>query len=290
MGRPYRFGDGFDVSAVCRTVVADYVDNSDGTYDVTADFEPAQGGLPPPKEVDIEGNEQTNPLLWRDEIEVSTTQLSAPVYRAIFRGFMPPGISDPAFPPDAVMVPQASNLQPFDPGIEDPIHIKVIRITKNLGVYDEVEANWVGAVNSAPFTISKPAYLFRHSVGQYNGLITQFGATFNISNKIKYYKKTLEVQHINRPGGWRHVVADQGNYEIYRPEEKRPNGSTISNSDLPPERKHERHAPKDEDGVPAIGPFPLNGHGKLLKPGEDPVWLIYSSEHKPERDFSAISW
>lgn len=290
MGRPYRFGDGFDISAVCRSVTANYIDNSDGLYDVTAQFEPVQGEQEQPKEVDSDGNEQTNPLLWRDEIEVTTTQLSAPVYRATFRGFMPPGITDDGFQPDTVMVPQASNFQPFDPGLEDPVYIRVIRITKNIATYDQSETAFVGSVNNAPFTISKPSYLFSHSVGQYNGLITAFGATFSISNKVKYYRKTVEVQHINRVGGWRHVVADQGNYETYKAQEKRPNGSTISESDLPPERRHERHAPKDEDGVPAVPPFPLNGHGKIRKPWEEPVWLIYSSEHKPERDFSAITW
>ena len=290
IGRPYKFGDGFDASSICRNVTAEYLDKSDGDYNVVCEYEPVSGGGDKPKQTDQNGNETENPLEWHDEIEVTHTQFSAPVWRATFRGFLPPNITNDKLPAGKVTVPIASNMKPFDPGLESTQYIKVIRITKYIPQFREEGEKWLGSINSEPVTIDKPAYNFHEFFGTHQGLIANYGATFGITNKVKFWRHTIEVHITTRVGGWRHVPIDRGVDELYLPEQKRPDGSTISHSDLPPERGFENHPPADEDGTPEVGPFNLNGHGKKLKPTDDPVWLIYSSEDRPEVSFASIRW
>jgi hypothetical protein len=278
-GRPFKFGNDFNTNMFTRTVNANYIENSDGKFRVDCTFQSLQGGDQQQQGQTPSGNNSTNPLQWHDEIHVSFTQISIPVESAIFKGFTKLGVNNKSFKQGKEMAIMNSACKPFDPTIEDEIDIKVIRMTRNVEAYDDTQlTQYQGAINSDVVTINKPNYKFKTSFGLYHGRIKSLTADFQITNGIPYYKHGIEI-HVYPPGkyGWLRLLLDQGFEELYREGDKRPDGQTVSISELPSNRPFEVKTITDEEGLPVTSPVRLDGNGKMLKPEDDPVYLIYQT-------------
>lgn len=289
-GRPFRFANGFDVTSITKTVDAKYIENSDGWYAVNVTFGPQKGEEQKQENQTPAGNTTSDPMKWHDEISVGFTQISIPVEAAIFKGWTKLGVNNPAFIQGKNMALMNSATKPFDPTIEEEVDIKVIRITRNVRAYDgSIITQYQGALNSDRVTINKPAYKFRESFGLYHGRIKSITADFVIANGFPYYRNSIEV-HVFPPGryGWLRLVLDQGIEELYKPEDKRPDGTTVSFSDLPSERQYEIKTITDEEGLPITSPVRLNGNGKALKPEEEAVYGIWQT--RSILPFSSIPW
>lgn len=283
-GRPFKFANDFDVSAICKTVDPEYVENSGGWYTVSATYESESGEDQNPGN-DPDGKPVTSPFSWHDEIDVSYTQLSIPVEVAIFRQFVPANIRSRALVRGQETPVINSACVPFDPSLEEELDIKVIRISRYLRNWDGGPANqFQGAVNNDYVTIDKPAYRFRDFFAPYQGRIKQFSGTFQIINGFPCYRVTVEV-HVNPlQFGWRRVVCDRGLSRRIAPGD--PGGPSLGATvalgdaiDTPI---------RDEEGYPISEPVLLNGDGQPLRPGEKPVYLIYQT--RKERPFSVIAW
>lgn len=283
-GRPFSFGNGFDVSARCKTLDPDYVENSAGWYIVSATYESASGDEQQPGQ-NPDGKPVGSPFSWHDEIEVSYTQISIPVEVAIFRQFVPANIKNKFLKMGQETPVVNSAIVPFDPGLEEELDIKVIRISRYLKNWDGGAANgFQGAVNNDYVTIVKPAYKFKDGFAPYQGRVKQFSGSFGIVNGFSCWRVTVEV-HVNPlQFGWRRVVCDRGIARRKAPGD--PGGGSLGDVIAPGDPVH---APiKDDEGFPISEPVLLNGNGQPLRPGEPIVYLVYQT--RKERPFSPIAW
>jgi hypothetical protein len=287
-GRPYKFANGFNALSTCRTIDATFEEKSGGWWNVVSTYEPLTTTSGATAE-DVDGNATQNPLLWHDDIDVSTTQISIPVEQAIFQGFQPGGITNRFLTPGKKTAVVNSAMVPFDPTLEEEIDITVIRITKYVAkYYGPLYNKYKNAVNSDNVVINKPTYNFFDGFGQYQGKVKQFSATFAIENRIRYYKQTLEV-HVNPlPLGWRRVVLDKGLDRRQAAQDPDGLGGTISNSDVSFTAAPQHKPIEGLNGMPLSEPVNLDGNGQPLATGKDNVYLIYST--KNEIPFSGIQW
>lgn len=288
IGDRYSLNGETDNSVRCVAITPRRIDSGSGQWLVAVDWEPPEGADDEPEQgTDIDGNQTDNPLLWHDEIDVGYTQLSIPVEQARFKGCNKNGgvrqrINGLEL--DTITMPCNSALVPFDPGIEKEIDIKVVRITKNLESYDaNFYSNFIGRVNSDRVIVNKREYKFRDVWGPLNARIKQISGTFQITNKIPYWKQTVEV-HVN-PLGWRRFLVDRGTEELFRGEQEDFQGNTISNSD---ERVGKLQQKQDADGYPVATPCLFDGNGRALAEGKPSVfleWQIYE-----EIPFAPLKW
>ncbi len=288
--KPFDFGNDFDGGSVCRTISPMRIGHSDW-HSVDCAFEPVDGGFPG-SEADGQGIDLSvtkNPVNWHDEIEISYTQLSAPIYGATFRGFFPGGITNPMLRDGKYGPLVNSAMDPFDPVPEGELDMQILRITRNVFPYDSTIAdNYIGTVNRDGVNIIKPAYGFRAYISPTMGKIKNISATFGIVNSIPYYRQTIEV-HRN-PLGWRLSIIDMGMNRRQMPfGDKKDDGTAISDSDMK-DYKPKVTPIRDENNYPILQPILLNGNGQPLEldKNKPPVYLQY--EYYSEVDWSAIPW
>lgn len=283
-GRVFKFGDGFDVSAICANLDADYIENSGGYYNVVSTYDPVEGDK---EEEEEEGEE--DPLKWKDEIDVSWTQITVPVESAIFQGFISGkegAITNPFMKVGATLPVTNSAKVPFDPGMEEEVEIKVVRITKNSATYNDAAFSGLqGTVNNAAVTVSKPSYGFNCVVPALKGKL-RLGASYATANNTGYWRQTAEI-YIN-PLGWRRALVDRG--LTRRAEEGDPDGhgGVISASDLPRDGTPLLRPILDIDGFPITEPVLLNGNGQPKTATAPPVYLLWQT--KQEVSWANIRW
>lgn len=284
-GRIYRFGNGVDSSAICKNLTADRVQNSDTMFIAKADFEPPQGDKE--QNEDENGNSTDDPLNWHDEISITSTQISLPVWRATIQGGFK-GVAAAMRPPGTIGPIVNSAFVPFDPPLEEEDHIGVYRFTKRILRWDDAEAErFRNAVNNQAFVINKPAYGFRKIVRQHRGLIKTFDGNFAIANGVKHYVRVVELWV--HPRTWRREVLDMGLGFRAMPGDPDGEGGTISQVDIVDGMPQTRRA-QDGQGYPITEPIMLNGDGQALDLAarEEPVFLTYST--KAELNFNGIRW
>lgn len=287
LGRVFHVANGFDVDAVCKSLVADPVPDSNGHFVVQATFEPEDG---PGGEVGqtAGGEASEDPADWHDDIDVSYTQISQPVYDALFLGFDPPGIVNGHLAPGLRHAIVNSANIPLDPTIEAMVDITVVRISKYAAGFDDFQnRNYRNAINDAAGTISKPDYNFSVTFGQYEAKINAPGTTFLIANGIPCHRQTIEV-HIN-PLTWAWKIVDKGMNRRTEPGDPNLDGAGGSYSEADFELGEPRHAPiKDADGYPISEPVLLDGKGQPLPAGRPPVYLKWITN--PIISFAGINW
>lgn len=280
IGRPYKFGNGFDRLSVCRNIDVRMVDNSGGHFVADARFESLV------QEEEEDDKEQKDPFRWHDEIEVSYTQQAVAVEKAKFLGFT--GVSNPYMPIKKELPLTNSALVPLDPPLEKELDIKVIRITKVVRNYDDQIADrFNGTINSDQVVINKPAYGFRTTIPSFNGRMKVIGGSFQIENGIKFWRQTIEVHVTPNPLGWTSEVLDVGFDELYRSGDTLPGGGAV-NATTTNNRGYLYNKILGRDGTPVTSPMLLNGKGKQLTPGAQPVygrWSIYK-----EVSWAGIRW
>lgn len=294
IGDAYDFGGDRDSDARCKGLSPSLIDKSGGIWLVRAEFEPLDNDDDEQKDGaprNGESEKQTNPLLWHDEIDVGYTQLSIPVEMAEFRGIHGIGANVRFLPVGKMTIPVNSALQPFDPGLEQEIDIKVVRITKNVQTFNANTANfYIGTVNSDQVIINKQAYGFLDLWRPLYARIKAINASFQIANQIPYWKQTIEV-HVSQLT-WRKIVCDRGLDRRAAPgdileRDEFGNPILISPSDVAPNIAHTM-AIKGPDGLPVTTPCLLDGDGQPLEPGRPAVWLNYRVYR--ERAFAGIRW
>jgi hypothetical protein len=283
IGRAFKVGAVEDRMVSCQKVRAEYIENSDGWYIVNCEFKSLEVSAP---SFIPDDQEDEDPVLWHDDIDVSFTQMSVPVDKAIFRGFENAlGANSSMKAGEELPVTNSARI-PFDPQIEEEEHIKVIRITKNVPKYDDSFFDkYQGAINEDEVTINKPEYGFSSTFGKHQGLI-RVQAQFAIENKVRFWKQTVEI-HV-RKRGWRRSLLDQGFQEIYKAGDRDTNNTTISASNLPARDQFEYRTITGSDGHPILIPVLLNGQGKKLRDGYKAVYGIWST--KDEIAFAGINW
>lgn len=290
-GKPYSFGNDFDAEAICQKINPQKIVGAN-MIAVEVGFEPVKGSASAGSEADgqsIDLGVTGNPLNWHDEIELTYTQISTPIYGAYFQGFFPGGIANPLMKTGKYGPLINSAMDPFDPVPEGELDMQVLRISRNVYPYNaNIPDMFIGTVNSNHVDITKPAYGFHMEFSPQVGKIKNISASFHITNRIPYYKQTIEV-HKN-PLGWRLSIVDMGLNRRQMPlGDKKDDGTAISDSDMK-DYKPKVTPIRDENNFPILQPVLLNGNGQPLEldKGKDPVYLQY--QYYPETDWSAIPW
>jgi hypothetical protein len=287
-GRTYNYAGGFDVTSVCRTVDVKYVENSGGTqWIVDSTFAPEQGQAE--EKPDAQGNNTTNPLFWRDEIDVSYSQFTIPVEAAEFRAFVPNFINNQFFPFGYKGAVVNSAIKPYDPTLEEEAQLKIIRITKHGPVYQGGNFDaYQGAINGDTVTINKPLYRFFQVIPPFRGLIKGLSATFAISNNIPHWRQTMELHISPLLFGWFRPLIDRGLDARRAQGDPNGRGGTVSASEVSAFGAVHHEPIKDRDGVPVTEPVLLDGNGQPLKPGLSPVIMVWNT--RKIMPFSPIRW
>lgn len=291
MGRRFRFGNGFNTSVFCKTVDANYIENSAGKFNVTCSFESLDSDQQDQGQ-DSNGQATGDPFRWRDEVEVSYQNVMIPVENARLWGYAPTGIAGKAFLKPGYVGPILNSAgDPADPTLEKEMRIKVLRITKYLREYDDsFFESYQDAVNNDVFTINKPQYNFRMRVGLYRARFGSRSATFGMEGSIKYWRVTGELLITSLPYGWFQLVPDRGFHRLIVPERADRNGVTISHGDPTFTRRQFKEPIVDREGIPVSAPVLLDGTGEVhdQKNGNPPVYFIWQTfELKP---FAGITW
>jgi hypothetical protein len=178
---------------------------------------------------------------------------------------------------------------PIDPTLEDEARIQVVRITKYLPTYNGNDYTpYLDCINSDRFTINKPAYNFRLSVGLYKAKFGNVLTDFGFSSGIKYYRQTAELLISTPPYGWLRPVVDRGILRRTMVGDKNDSGETISPGDTEEERSRFVAVIKDAAEYPVCEPVRLNGNGQPLDARGKAVHLIWQT--KELRSFAAIRW
>lgn len=294
IGRRFKFGNGFNSSVFCKDVQADYVDKSDGQFVVGCKFESLEGNKSDNGGgTTIDGQQTDNPLRRHHEISVTYQSISIPVEEATLWGFSPLGIDNRFLKKGYKGAVVASNMQPLDPTLEDEARIQVVRITQNVPAYNgEQYAPYQNAINSDRFTISKPQYRFRISVGLYKAKFGVITSDFNIESGIPYFRQTAEILISTLPYGWLRPVVDRGRLRRMVDGDKNDAGVTLSPGDDQTTRLTQRKiftaVIKDDYGYPIGDPVRLDGDGQPLKADGKTVHMIWQT--KDLKPFAGLRW
>jgi hypothetical protein len=295
IGSPFAYGTEADAASLCKSIAPDRIAKSNW-FTVRVNFEPSEEQSD--EKPDEDGNLTDDPLEWREDIDVSFTQISIPVELATFRGHNAGGVNGQAMRvralgSDGPIVNSAG--VPFDPTYEKELDIKVVRFTRNVEEYDGAFANeWISAVNSDQVTIDKPKYKCKDTWGPLTARIKQISASFQMANGVRFWKQTTEV-HVS-PLGWRKLIVDRG---LDRRQMAGDPGTelladgtpvAISASDIKPGTPNHARI-KGPDGYPIAEPVLLDGEGQPLQPDARPVYLEYQDyEEKAFAPLDGVAW
>lgn len=165
----------------------------------------------------------------------------------------------------------------FVPPLEIPVQITVYTIARNRLTFDNGQAQeFLDTVNSAPYVIS--ATNARFGFASRTALLTKYGGVRRYRADIGFYwRVTWEIKE--RKDGWRKKFLDHGFMELDESAPGGGGGSTAPNKPI-----------VSKNGLPINGPVLLNGSGKPLAAGGDPVFvpdgLGFKRYH--EKDHSAL--
>lgn len=282
LGRAFKIGGGFDSLSFCRGLDVNYVENSEGQFIAEARFEPTTIDAENPNQ---DGEPTRDPFQWHDEIEVIYSQFNVPVEQGEFRGFSSGANKHMRV---GVTLPITNSARiPLDPPLEEEADIKVIRITKIARDYDGVSFDrFNGTINSDRIIINKPAYGFREVIEPYRGKMKVIGGQFQLQNKVRFWRQTVEVHKHPGPTGWIKEVLDLGMDELYTSGETTRSGMAINASTAPTGYIHAKIV--DESNFPVAAPLMFNGQGKRLSPSGTPVYARWLT--KKAVLWSPIRW
>lgn len=296
VGDPYQFGNGNYTNALCTAVKPARQPGSE-VFNVTVDYEEPGGGGESQADVDVVEFKRKPPLLRHDLIETGTQYITVPVREATFRGYFRPGSSDP----DPAITNSWLNtstgyrgpvinsaLDPYDPEPEAEIPIDILRITRNVAVWDDATARaYKNTVNNAEVVISKPDYGFSKTIPPFQGRIIDITGSFEVDVEYRqwYWKTTIEV-HVH-PLGWRLTMIDKGLRRRAKSGDTTDTGVVLSSSTISTTGPQLTHI-KDAAGTPISTPVLFDGNGKPLTTGLSPVLMKW--EHYTERSWEGVPW
>ena len=223
--------------------------------------------------VNKDGDAPTDdPFEFQDEVEVTSTQFTEPVDKAIYiSGFF--GAVAEARQPNTESAIINSALTVLDPPLERDASHMVIRITTNKDSFPFADAEqYRDAVNSDAFTINKPGIMNR-TFQKYTCKLQPIQGVYQIINGINVWRVTYEF-HVNKKT-WRVEVLDRGVAVSYREGDPNGRGGTVAIADLVEGVPRVRRL-LDSTGMPITEPVLLNGAGKLNSPTLPPVYIKYA--------------
>lgn len=285
-GRVFDVGNGRDTRSRCTGLRGTQIENGEGRWLVEATYEEQVTTFIGPTGND--GKPSDDPEDWHDEIDVSTTQMSMAVERALYLGNSV-GAVGPFIFPGRWYKPCNSTGKAFDPGIEEELDITVLRITKyQRGYGAEFYSNYINTVNASNFRIHKPDYGFSVLIAASTAKMKAINSSYHVTDKGKrYWKHTLEI-HINLLN-WRRQLLDRGTCPRLRAGDIRRDGTTVSGNDLPAGGDFLDEEIKDSDGTAISEPVNFDGRGRERLEADRPSVHLYFQTLR-ETDWSAIPW
>lgn len=286
-GRVFDVGNGHDTRSRCTGLSGNQVPNSEGRWLVEATFEEQLTSFTGPTGND--GKASDDPNDWHDEIEVSTSQISIAVERALYTGNSI-GAVGPFIFPGRWIKPCNSTGKPLDPGIEEELDITVIRLTKyQRGYGTGFYTTYINTVNSDLVVINKPDYLFTNiRIAPSTAKMKAINSSYHVTDKgIRYWKHTLEI-HINVLT-WRRQILDRGTCPRLKSGDVRRDGTTVTANDIPANGNFVDEEIKDSDGTAISEPVNFNGRGQEWREADrPPVYLFFQTLR--EVPWSGIPW
>lgn len=283
-GRKWKFNGTSDAGAICSEIDVQYIEKSSVWFTVDCTFTPLEGDEPPdtrPEETE-EGEPVEDPLRWRKEISITSSQSSFPVQEAIFRGFDPPNIANPFLRVGMKTPPVNSAIVPFDPPPEFDRSFVILRVAKRWPAFDEqIDGDpWRDLVNNEPFFINWPIAKLKLRIPAFRGRIKAVNATSQFENNIQNWRVETEVWI--HPISWREHLADLGTVRRKGIGDPDGAGGIISVDDVDDPGIPDHEQIKDGAGYPLMSPVLLDGNGQPIKlngagdrPRKPPVWLNY---------------
>ncbi len=282
IGFPYVYANDYDGDALLHSISPVRDAKSAFVWQVTCHYKTLHDD--DDKREDEDGNETDDPLKWRDEIDISFTQLMVPVEKAKYlAGFVGQAAQLRRVGSEGPEVNSA--FVPFDPPREKEISIRVVRIVKRKKQWDSGSATaWIGRINERDYTLSKPKYNLRKETWpKHHAKLVSYGGSFHIENDVKHWRIEIEI-HVN-PLGWNPEILDRGVCARATFGDPDGRGGTLSSGDLIPGRPEVRRL-VDADEVPIDEPVLLDGDGQPLALGQPPVYLTY--QELDEMDFAQL--
>lgn len=272
-GRNWNFGTRADPFATCKSIS---ISRNHNTFDVRATYSSSTERNQ--EKPNNDGDPTTDPLDWRTELDVSYSQTSVAIEAAKFTGFSRP-VGNPFLIPGRLGPPVNSALQPFELQYMKEQSVQVIRCTFNRPDWDQDEgAKYIDKVNRDPFRVLIPSLNYNVMFPARQCKVRQYGGRSMFTNRIAYWQITIEM--CVNPDGWRLQLLDRGfgvrmmagdpKQNIHPADiEQWSSADVLRFGNMPAAHVM---GPNDE---PMAVPGLLDGNGKLLAPGQQPVYLEY---------------
>lgn len=270
-GREWNYGTKRDPFATCRSIK---IRRNLNTFDVSATF--SSEAEKKDEKPDNEGNPTDDPTKWRTELDIRYSQTAMAVERATFIGFSRPVNNNRLFPGRVGPIVN-SLMQQLDVQHMKEVDTQTIRCTFYRAEWDQAEAaKFIGKVNSNPLLVAMPKLGFRANYPAGTLKVREYGGRSEIANRKAFWSITLEV--IYKPDGWLLEVLDTGFGTQLVPGEPKigdPDGEVWTSVDLNLLGNTPVEQAVDVNGNPIAVAGHLDGAGKMLKPGQEPVYLKY---------------
>ncbi len=275
-------GNDSDPESICKKLSIQHKPQSEGIFDVSAEFEPIDGNEKDKERPDNgDGDKTRDPLDWREQVSVNYTQITVPVMLATYRGATTGQFGNDPHPGTNFLIdgrtytPCNSALVPFDPLPEMEIDIKVLRFTRNIPDFDSnLYDPWIGTVNSDAVNINKLNLKFKCSFSPLSARIKSISGTSEYQNGVSFYRREIEIWV--HPNGWRGRLADMG----FTGRQAAGDRGYVSPGELDPLNNinpmPQQVILKDKEDYPFTQPQLLDGNGQALVAGAQHVWLNWS--------------
>lgn len=296
-GRPWKWTGATstdrDPDSICKGIEVAHIPQSAGIFKVEASYEPVDGDDKDKEKPDNNNGDSTkDPLLWRDQLSISYTQITLPVMHAVFRGFTTGDLADEKFKGTNLLqvgktyIPQNSALIPYVPLPEMEIDLKVIRITRNVASFDSNRYDpWISTVNTDPVNIIRRHLGMAVSIDPFCGRLKQISAQSDFQNGVAFVRREVEIW-VN-PRGWRGKLADMG--RAGRPKQAGQTGFVSPGDLINKPLRTEQGAFKDQEDYPLGVDIPLDGFG-APKRSDNPATNIWTNwSYYDERAWAPIA-
>jgi len=241
-----------------------------------------------------DGQPKSNPVDRRPRITARTVQYTAPVRKAVFKGFVgfPPKVKfDIRYPVGSEIVPMNSAFFPLNPPMEKDESRYVIEITRNVLTYDASEDYLLAnSINNKAFKLVKYGYTF-NPIPKYTAKIRDITMHLRRETGFDYIEVSYALD-IN-PDTWIHDEVDRGIHTTLfaagggvdaDPDGR---GGTVDQNTPIPEGIPKSRTLVDFEERPITEPVLFDGAGEPLDmstiPAPDPIYLKWGKYR--ERNF-----
>ena len=264
----YAIGNDVDTSVTLNSLVPKRTGDTRLQWLVTGKYSRPSGSE---SGTDEDGNPTSDPLQFRNDVQINFAQFQLPVEKATYIGptvFTPRGA---IFIENGAEVPVTNSAGVrFVPGETRDDSRMVITITKNLQDFpiDQAE-EYKDAVNADSFNVTlSPRQTKRfQKLTVKNGNI---GGSYEFTNEIFYWRVTYEL-HVN-PDGWNRALVDRGveARALLGDDDGKGGEINVLNDGEPALRRL-----TDQEGVPISDPVRFDGNGQPLQEGSPAIFMTY---------------